>query len=487
VKKNTYFTKTLILLSITQISSFLFRFISKIIIARFSTSEIYGIFSVIWNELTLISTLMLVGLGQEITIYLPRLLGSKEETSNLIISSIFYGTAMGLISGIISFSSIFINSDSTLRYSAFLSITYILFFILQFIFVGLKDFFGYLILILTQNSIQFILIVIFRNALTIYLIVICSFISILISLTISLLYLSLKKRIMFKNIFGNMKLIYTFRKERLFLFIVDVVNSVILYLMLKIPQIYYGAELSGYISVGFSVIAIILIVPQMVATAMGPVISQYFSKNDYEKLNNSFYIGLSLSFFLQGLLITIFSFLANYYIIFLFGQEYFLYTITIYYGFIICSIVDSFNYPFGIYIRNTNKEKLFALGKVLTLIVFALLEIIFLKFINNKGLSVTFAYFFGLMTTFGTYFLFSIKDKRFNNSHITRKMLLWFLLMFVNLIVAIVVNMYFNNFYIILSFSVVAILFFILFVWIMRIIDFREIFQQLNILIKKKN
>jgi len=486
LRKTTYFTKTLVLLSITQISSFLFRFISKIIIARFSTTEIYGLFSVIWNELTLISTLMLIGLGQEITIHLPRLLEAKNEANNLIISSIFYGITMGLISAIISFSSALLNSDSTLKYSAFLSITYILFFILQFIFVGLKDFFGYLILIISQNFIQFILIIILRNSLTINIIVICSFFSILVSLIIAFVYLSLKKKIVFKRIFSNLKLIYKFRKERLFLFIVDVVNSVILYLMLKIPLIYYGAELSGYISVGFSVLSLILILPQMIATAIGPVISQNFSKKNHEKLNHSFNIGLSLSFLLQGVLIITFSFFANYYIIVLFGKEYFLSTITIYYGFVICAIIDSFNYLFGIYIRNTDKEKLFAKGKIFTLTVFSALEIIFLKFMNNKGMSVTFAYFLGLVITFSTYYFSSIKDKKFNQNQITRRMFLWFIFMFISIVTAIFTNFYVNKLYLTLLFSVIYVLLFILFVWVARIINFREIFQGLNIFIRKK-
>jgi len=424
-ERTKYFTTSLTFLILARVISQLFRLASRIIIARFSSPDIYGFFSVIWNEVSLLSTIVLIGLGQQLTIDLPRFKG--EMKTDLISSSLFYSFTLGILSSIMSLLFFFSKENTTFLYSSFVSTIFITFLLMQFVFIGIKDFFGYFILMSSQTTILLIYIFSLRNLLNLWILVLGFFISLVISSLVAFFYLVRKHKIHWRDLIKTRKSIFKFSKRRLSLFSVDIVNSGILYLLVKIPQLMVDVTLSAYISVAFSVMSFIIILPQIISTSMGPLLSENYSQKNLDKLNSNFRTGISLIYVFQSISIVIFSYFGGWLIDMLYGPNYLSHSYLIYSVFLISMIVDSFNYPFGIFIRNTGNELKFAFGRSLTLIIFIVLEILSVQFFKEKGLGVAFAYYVNVSVLLVIYMYFTIKtNKRYTKDDL-RKFLLWFI------------------------------------------------------------
>jgi len=462
---------------------------SRIIIARYSSVDIYGLFSVIWNEMTFISTIALLGLGQHLTINLPR--ENREEKIKSVSSALLYSSSMGAIALVISIIFYIVNLTNTYKYSTLVSVLFIIFLFVQFTFIGLKDFLGYFIQILTQSLTMFLLILILRKILTIEIMVYITLGSILFSIILSFIYLILRNKNSLKSISLSDIKIFDFSKKRIYLFLVDIVNSIILYLLLKIPQVMISNSLAGFTNVAFSLVTFLLIPPQMISIALGPKISKDFHESRISELNNSFRLSLGLLYIIQGIAIIVFSYFGNYFIKLLYGNEYIAGSFLIFYGFLLAIIIDSFNYPFALYIRNTNHEGLFALGRIISLVCFIVSAPLMVYFFGSYvDLAIPIAYFISTISLLTVYFFSTMKfNERFESKDV-KNITVWLAFIFVSLISAMLATNFIVNQYFVFLILFGNLFLFGLFIVITKIINIKSIFNDLKEIIselKKKN
>lgn len=474
-----YLTIGLVFLTLARAITLLIRMGSRIIIARYSTIDIYGLFSVIWNEMTFISTLALLGLGQKLTIDLPR--KNKEQKKTSILSALSYASLVALVTAIITIILYVLNLDNNYKYSTLLSIFFIVFLFVQFIFTGLKDFLGFFVQSASQSLSMFLLILIFRKMLAINIIVYATCGSIAFSVLISIIYIIIRKRSELKEISFHKIRIFNFSKKRLNLFFVDIVNCVILYLLLKLPQIIVGDSLAGFINIAFSIIAFLVIPSQMISVALGPKISKDFSDEKPSELHNSFRITSSLLFVIQGIIIISFSYFGNFFIELLYGFQYVSGTSLIFYGFLLVVVLDSFNYPYAYYIRNTNQETLFAIGKAISLVAFVVSEIILLYLLGDfVSLAVPISYLISTLSLVAFYFFFTIKlNPKIDKTDI-RKILTWFIFIFSSIILAMISGYYLSNVIYILITTVSHIILFIIYLILSKTINIKGLIKDVK-------
>lgn len=482
-----YFSASLVFLILSNLISILIRMGSRIIIARYSDVDLYGLYSVIWTEMTFISTIALLGLGQQLTIILPR--EGKEEKKKSIVTALSFSTIIGILTLITSILLFVFQIDTTYKFSILISTVFIMFLFVQFIFIGLKDFLGYFIQIVVQSTSMFILIIILRKILTIDILVYITLGSIGLSIIISLIYLQVKTKSTIKS-FSILEIRkFRFSKKQLSLFLVDIVNSVILYLLLKLPQLIVGNYLAGYINVAFSIIAFLMILPQMLAAAVGPKFSEDYFATRFTSLNNSFRISMSLLYFMQGILLIIFSYLGYFFIEILYGFEYLSGSRIIFFGFILVAIIDSLNYPYALYVRNTNHEGLFAIGKIISLAVFILPAFLLLFLLENYlSLAIPIAYFISIATLFVIYFFFTIKLNNELEREDIKKLLFWLIIMFSSYIIASISNFVIQKLiYLFLICLGNMILFFVILI-LLNIINIKSLFKDIKeIILTLKN
>lgn len=446
--------KNLVLLIFSRGFSMIFRFLIKIIIARFADLSIYGAYSIVWNEMTFLSTLFLFGLGQKMTIHIPRM--NKDHQQKLIFQTILFCSLISLIAFLIFIISGNLFIETTYYHSLKISIMFLIFLSLKFIFIGLSDFFGYFLLDFLQNLLLLSGIIIFRQQLTLTLISNLSLLSITICVVSALFYLKIKHRIRLSH--GRAKIIdiLKFDDKRIYLFIVDVLNTVILYLLLKIPSIIVDVGFSGYVDVAFSIMSFILIIPQMISISIGPSIAKFDSNNinpDIHKKNKNkfsrkitkkvgeciepfkqWYEGIEMIFLFQLLIIPFFMIFGREIIGFFYGENISTQVMTLYYLFLFNSIIDSLSNIFGILIRNLNFENKFAMGKIYRLLVFVPTSIIFLIFFPNKEIAIGLAYILGTLTINCNFTIFIIKNFPVNKRKIVN-IFLWVIVLYVNFLI----------------------------------------------------
>ncbi|MFW9923839.1 MAG: oligosaccharide flippase family protein [Candidatus Thorarchaeota archaeon] len=484
-----YFTTSLIFLFLAQIMSLLIRMGSRIIIARFSSPDIYGLYSVIWNEMTLVSTIALIGLGQQLTIDLPR--ENNKEKKRSALTAVVYALIVGLILCCISIVLLIINIESTYKYSLLIASVFIVFLFVQSIFIGMKDFLGYFIQSVSQNLFFLITIVIVRQFLTIEIMMYILLSSIVFSIIVSAIYLLIKTKISIRSIFSIKIKLFVFSSKRANLFLVDVINSIIFYFLLKIPQIILGNSFAGFINIAYSLMVFLIIPPQMIALALGPKLSLDFHESKWDKLQNSYKMALSILYIFQGIVIIIFSYFGDVFIELLYGHEYLVGSRIIFYGFLFAAIIDSFNYQYAIFIRNTDNEKLFALGKIISLIAFIVPEITLLFVLSDYVMvAVPVAYLISTFSLLVFYFFYNIKLNEKYEKKDLRIFLMWLLFIFSNYILALITVHYLHNKLYVLAVALVNVLIFIFYLMISKTINIKKIIHDLKemfSLIRNKN
>lgn len=488
-EEHRYFTTSLIFLFLAQAISLLIRMGSRIIIARFSSPDIYGLYSVIWNEMTLISTIALLGLGQQLTINLPRENNEKKKQS--ILSAIIYASIMGIVSLIISIIFYFLKINNSYKFSFLISALFIIFLFIQFIFIGLRDFLGFFIQSVTQNLSMFIIIIIIREILTLDIIVYVLLSSIGFSVLFSALYILIRTKMSLQKIKQIKIKLLDFNKKRISLFLVDIINSLIFYLLLKLPQIIIGNSYAGFVNIAFSLVAFLIIPPQMIAIALGPKISEYFHNSRLDKLQNSFRMSFSILYIFQGIIVIVFTFFGDFFLELLYGNEYLVRSRIIFYGFLLAVIIDSFNYQFAFYIRNTDNEKLFAIGKIISLIAFIIPEITLLFVLNDYiQAAVPVAYLISTLSLLAFYFFFTLKLNKNYEKQDLRIFLSWLAFIFINNILALVTIVFIQNLLYVLFITLGNILIFIIYLIISKTINFKILIKDLKEIfsyIKNKN
>jgi len=478
-----YFSLSLFYLILSRVIAQLFRLVARIVIARYSNADLYGEFSVIWNEMLFVGLVVLIGLGQQLTIDLPR--KEKNEQNHTILSAFIYSIILCIIAGIIAIIFNAINLDSTYKFSMIISTFYVLFLISQFILIGLKDFFGIFLLNLIQNSSLLLLIVLLRNNLTIENLAYSTAGSILLASISLVVYIFLRHKYSIKDIEKEKLKVFDFPARRLFLFIVDIVDSLIIYLLVKLPDILLGSTYAGYVSIAFSIMSFVVIIPQIITVAMGPLISEEYNNNSYMKMHSTFRTSMSLCYVLQGLAVIFFSYFGNHFIALLYGSEYTNGTFYIFYGFLFAVIIDSYTYPFGLYLRNTNYEKIFGIGKIISLISFVIFEPLLL-FLMKDTMAIPIAYFIAKIVLLGFYLLFIIKNNEMIDSTDIRKLLTWFLIVLTSFISIIIINNYVNNILYLILISIAHMLLLILSIQLLKIVNLKSLIIDIKTKFLKK-
>ena len=472
-----YFSISIFFLILSQIAGQLFRFVARIIIARYTNTDLYGEFSVIWNEMLFVGLAVLIGLGQQLTIDLPR--KEKKDKNHIIYSALIYSIILSVITGVIALILNLVNINSTYKYSMIISAFYVLFLLSQFVLIGIKDFFGIFLLNLIQNSSFLILIVLFRNNLTIDNIVYSTAGSILLASISLIAYIFLRHRYSIKEINKKELKIFDFSIKRLYLFIVDVVEGLMIYLLVKLPQVFLGSTYAAFISVAFSVMSFVVIIPQIITIALGPLVSEEFNKNNHAKMHASFRTSMSLIYVLQGIILLIFTYFGNSIIELLYGPEYIDGTFFIFYGFLLAVIIDSFIYPIGLYIRNTNHENLFGIGRIISLFTFVSLELLLL-FLMKDTMAIPIAYFISKLVLLSFYLFSIIKNNEKFDTIDVRKLLTWLLIIFTSFISAIIANHYLDNIYYLILVSFIHIVLIILVIPLIKIVNLKNLITDIK-------
>lgn len=483
-KKFKYISISLFYLIFSKFVSLSSRLGIKTILARFSTTELFGLYGIIWSEFSLISTILLLGLGQQLTIELPR----KDETnkSTFFMQSIGYGTIISIVCFVISIIFYILKLELTLKYSLFVSSAFLIFTIIQFAFIGLKDFLGYLILNSIQNLISVLLFAVFRNSLNLTNIILFLYISVLISIFISLTYIIVKYKLVVKELFQSKFQFFSFNERRIYLFIIDIVNTSILYLLLKIPQIVSSTTLSAYISTALSFITLVLVPTQMIATSIGPMYSEQFAEAEFKELNHTIRLCNSLVFIFQGFTILLSIYLGPLFIQLLYGYQYYFYSRFIFLGLIFTVIVESISYTYAFYLRSTNHENIFAFAKITSLISYVLFSILFVNILESTEKAIVMAYTIIVIILFAIYLIFGFYYNEFQTLEDIKKIGFWLMFMSTSLCIGIVMQLHVKTYllyFAVLTCNLVAYIFFIV---VFRIINVKKIVAQLKEKIRKR-
>ncbi|NHJ48367.1 MAG: hypothetical protein FK733_11340 [Asgard group archaeon] len=482
-EKIRYFSISILFLILSQIVAQLFRFIARIIIARYSSTDVYGLFSVIWNEMSFLGLAVLLGLGQQLTIDLPRF--DKNKKKHMIYSSIFYSLIFCVIISMLALVLNLIQIDNTYKYSLIVSIFFVLFLLNQFILIGIKDFFGIFLLNSLQNISLLLLIVLLRNRLTIENIAYAAAGSIAFASISVLLYILVRYRYLLKDIRRDELKIFNFHKGRFYLFVVDIVDSVILYLLVKLPQIIWGSSYAGFVSVAFSIMSFVLILPQIITISTGPLISEEFIKEEYETMHSSFRTSMSLIYLFQCVIIFVFAYFGNPIIEFLYGIEYVSGTFRLFYGFLFAIIIDAFTYPFGMYLRNTKHENLFGIGKIISLLTFVAFESVLL-FTTNNMMVIPISYFISKIALLSFYIYSIIKMNDRIETNDVKKLLLWLLYIIISFILILTINYFFDNLVYRLLFLLLHTFVFIIIISLTKIVNLKSAIKNILSIIPSK-
>ena len=194
---------------------------------------------------------------------------------------------------------------------------------------------------------------------------------------------------------------------------------------------------------------------------------------------------MSIIYVLQGITVLIFTYFGNIFIEILYGSEYVNGTFLIFYGFLFAVIIDSFTYPLGLYIRNTNHENLFGIGKIISVFVFIGLELLLL-FLMKDTMAIPIAYFVSKLALLAFY-LFSIKknNEKFDTIEV-RKLLTWLLVILPSFISAILVNHYLDNIYYLILVSAIHIVLIIFVIPLIKIVNLKNLITDIKLRLSMK-
>lgn len=487
-EKLKYYSYSMFFLFLSNLISSIFLLISRITIARFASPELFGYVSIIISEAQIISLFLSLGLYPIIRIELPR--SNNREKHSLIFSSILYFSIFSIFSLIISFIFFFINSESTYFYSFLVSTVLIFFNLIIAILMGLKKFSLFFVCNFIQGVIFFLLLLYFRNDLNLASIVNSLFLSYLISFFIPFFILffkykkGIKKYIQYSDF--KVKKIFKFNKQRFFIFSIMIVNSIHSYLVVKIPEFLGYVEDSAYLSISRGIATFLIIIPNVVSSSIGPIISKNYSLKKEGQINQVLRDGLTIIYFLIGICVIVFAFYGDFIIIILYGGGYLKSVGIIYYIFLIGIVTNSLAIIFSIFLLNSRQEKRYAIGRYFLLISFFISVIVLLLISNQVSITLSISFIVGYIAELIVY-IYYIHKKNQNINLNLRNLSLWLIFIissiFLGMFCSLIQNFTQITKFIILSVNIVI---FILFASITKLIKFKEIYKILGDIIQKK-
>ncbi len=467
----------------------IFLLISKIIIARFATPELFGYVSIIISEAHTISIFLSLGLYPLIRIELPR--SNNKEKYSSIYSSILYFSIFSIFSLIISFIAFCLNSESTYSYSFLLSAVINFYNLIIAILSGLKKF----SLMFVSNFIQvflfFFLLFYFRNNLNLPNIVNYLFLSFLLSFFIPFLILffryknGIKKYIHISEF--KVKKIFKFNKQRFFIFSIIIVNSIHSYLVLKIPEFLGYIEDSAYLSISRGIATFLIIIPNVVGSSIGPIISKKYSLKKEGQINQILREGLTIIYLLIGLSTIIFAFHGDFIINILYGENYLESTGIIYYIFLIGIVVNSLTITLSTFLINSKQERRYAIGRYILLISFLIIETVLLLTSNQVSIAVSISFIISFIVELIIYIYFIQKKNQKINLNL-RNLSLWLIFIISSIVLGMFCSLILNFTQItkfIISSANLAV--FILFASTTKLVKFKETYKILVNLTLQKN
>ncbi len=485
-EKLKYYSYSMFFLFLSNITSSIFLFISRIIIARFATPELFGYVSIIISESQMFSLFLSLGLFSIITIELPR--SNNREKFSSILSSILYFAIFSIFSLIISFIIFYLNSGSTYSYSFLVCAAINFFNLIIAILIGLKKFSLVFISNFIQSFLFFFLLFNFRSNLNLANIVNYLFLSFLLSFFIPFLILFFRykdeiKRYIYNSDF-KVKRIFGFNKQRFFLYIIVIVNSIHSYLVVKIPEFLGYVEDSAYLSISRGIVTFLVLIPSVVSRSIGPLISKYSFKKEGQ-INQVLREGLTIIYFLIGISVIVFAFHGDFIITFLYGANYLESAGIIYYVFLIGIVVQSLTIIYSTFLAYSKQEKSYAIGRFILLIFFFISVPVLLLISNQVSITVSISFIVGYIAEL-IVFLYYIQKKNQNINLNLRNLSLWIIFIissiFLGMFCSLILNFTQMTKFII---SLANLAIFILFASIIKLVKFRELYKILKNTLKK--
>ena len=486
-EKLKYYSYSMFFLFLSNITSSIFLFISRIIIARFATPELFGYVSIIISESQMFSLFLSLGLFSIITIELPR--SNNREKFSSILSSILYFAIFSIFSLIISFIIFYLNSGSTYSYSFLVCAAINFFNLIIAILIGLKKFSLVFISNFIQSFLFFFLLFNFRSNLNLANIVNYLFLSFLLSFFIPFLILFFRYKNGIKKYIHNsdfkVKKIFRFNKQRIFLFSIVIVNSIHSYLVVKIPEFLGYVEVSAYLSISRGIVTFLILIPIVVRSSIGPLISKNYSLKKEGQINQVLREGLTIIYFLLGISVIVFAFHGDFIITTLYGAIYLESAGIIYYVFLIGIVVQSLTIIYSTFLAYSKQEKSYAIGRFILLIFFFISVPVLLLISNQVSITVSISFIVGYIAEL-IVFLYYIQKKNQNINLNLRNLSLWIIFIissiFLGMFCSLILNFTQMTKFII---SLANLAIFILFASIIKLVKFRELYKILKNTLKK--
>jgi len=485
--KLVYYSTSMIFLLSSIIFNTIFNYVAKILIARFTSIDVLGNFFVLMSETQTLAIFVALGLFQTLVIEIPRY--KSKQRLNKIVSALVYSGFMGLvllISSIILFFSI--NYRDTITFSLFVTSSNLIFLCLQSVFNGLKKFNYLFVNNIIQGTIFLSLISIFIKNLSIESLSFFLFISYFISsITILFFYILFSNKHFVSEVFHmflkdlNITMI-SFSKRRFNLLFITLFSELNEYLVLKIPHQFGYINETTYIGIGRGIASIIFIIPRVIFSSVGPIISTNYKKNNKNEIYKIFQESLLILFLLQGITVILFANFGNYILLLFYGCEYYFSSIPLFLFFLFIYVIRSIKRIFYAFLSNTNKEKQATIGRILSLIVFCLFSFFFIFISVDIMISIIISYFLGILLQFIIYYYFVIISMEQYKSSEFKNMILWIILMTLNIILASIIYVYVSNIFIRITIFLVNIVFYILFVYMIKLIDYKSLFLKIRTL-----
>jgi len=485
--KLVYYSTSMIFLLSAIIFNTIFNYIAKILIAQFTSIDVLGNFFIIMSETQTIAIIVALGLFQTLVIEIPRY--KFKQRLNKIVSALLYSTLMGvvlLLSSIILF--FFLNYRDTITFSFFVTSSSLIFLCLQSVFNGLKKFNYLFANNIIQGTIFISLISIFIKNLSIESLSFFLFISYFGSSVIILFfYIFFSNKhlvsVIFHKFLKNLNItIISFSKRRFNLLFITLFSELNEYLVLKIPQQFGYINETTYIGIGRGIAAITFIIPRVIFSSVSPIISTNYKKNNKNEIYKIFQESLMILYLLQGITVILFSNFGNYILLLFYGWEYYFSSIPIFLFFLFIYVIISIKQILYAFLANTNKEKKATIGRILSLIVFCLFTFIFIFNSVDIIISIIISYFIGMLLQFIIYYYFVIISMEQYKTSEFKNMILWIILMTINIILASILYVYVSNIFIRIAIFLVNIIFYILFVYMIKLTNYKSLFLKIRTL-----
>jgi len=255
----------------------------------------------------------------------------------------------------------------------------------------------------------------------------------------------------------------------------------------KIPEFLGYVEDSAYLSIARGIATFLILIPNVVSSSIGPLISKNYSLKKEGQINQVLREGLTIIYFFLGISVIVFAFHGDFIITILYGESYLESAGIIYYVFLIGIVVQSLTISISIFLINSNQEKRYAIGRYILLISFFISVIILLLISNQVSITLSISFIVGYIAEL-IVFIYYIQKKNQKVNLNLRNLSLWLIFIISSIGLGMFCSLILNFTQItkfIISFANLAV--FILFASMTKLVKFKETYKILVNLTLHKN